>query len=185
MKIFINNGHDAKRTIGGIPVDAGATNKTHNAYECDIVAVIGEYVRSYLYEAGHVVSVKQDDALTELCNEANSNRMDLFVSIHCNACDCNASGTECWYYPGSDKGKELADLINKEISATFPQLPNRGIKEEGVRFGVLRLTNMPSVIVECAFIDCESDYYLLVNNAREFGEAIANGIIKYCIGKGR
>lgn len=184
MHIYINPGHDNKRPNGVLPVDSGATNVLHGVFECDVVAKIGERVRDLLYRSGYIVTLKQDDHLTDICIEANNHRADLFVSIHCNACDCNAHGTECWYYTGSTNGRQLASEINHSIVKSFPQLTDRGIKEDNVKYGVLNLTNMPAVIVETAFIDNESDYKLLAEYGDLFAEAIAKGITNYCIAKG-
>ena len=45
--------------------------------------------------------------------------------------------------------------------------------------GVLRLTDMPAILVETAFISNEQDAKLLKNNQSEFAKAIAEGIFEF------
>lgn len=48
--------------------------------------------------------------------ESNFWRSDLFVSIHCNAANGYARGTETFYF-GSYEGKRLAECIQNQIVA--------------------------------------------------------------------
>lgn len=80
---------------------------------------------------------------------------DLFISIHANALDGSGSayGTECYTYLNStSENKRLAVDIASSISSKLGTY-NRGHKEAD--FAVLRLTSMPAVLVETAFIDTQ------------------------------
>lgn len=184
LKVFLNPGHDSKRTACGCAVDCGAENKEHELYECDYVRILSDSIRQVLYENGYQVQVMQDDCLSGVCNEANLARSDVFVSIHCNACVTHRGrGTEVWCYHESRKGHMLAENILKGImDMSIEGLWNRGVKtDDGSHYGVLIKTNMPAVIVECAFIDNEDDYNILIDNIDEFAKGIANGIMQYLI----
>ena len=67
--------------------------------------------------------------------------------------------------------------MNNKIVKHF-DLKNRGIKVR-TDLGVLRITNMPAILVETAFIDNQSDAKLLKHNINEFAQAIYDGITEY------
>jgi len=54
----------------------------------------------------------------------------------------------------SDEGIHLATNIQSMLNVITP-LKDRGVKEE--EFAVLRLTDMPVVLVECGFLSSEED----------------------------
>lgn len=105
---------------------------------------------------------------------SNSNKCDLFISIHCNT--GGGSGTETFVYKNGGEAQKLADFVQNEIVASLNTI-SRGLKERNI--GVLRLTNCPAILVETAFIDDESDSILLVTKQDEFAKAIYSGILKY------
>jgi len=116
--------------------------------------------------------------LAERAAIANRLGADIFVSIHVNADpdddtpgDPVAKGEEIWIYEGSVTGRKLAEHIQKYVN-TFASV-NRGIKETS-SLAVLRLTQMPAVLVEVGFID---DPEFIING--QIAAAIALGIKEY------
>lgn len=94
-------------------------------------------------------------SLEERCQKANNSRVDLFISLHCNADadsdmkgDPVAKGEEIWYY--SEKGRQIAGIFADEVDKFF-KWHFRGIKKAG--FYVLKHTNMPAILIEMGFID--------------------------------
>jgi len=66
-------------------------------------------------------------------------------------------GCETLYYPGSKKGKEIANIVQRELSRVFE--PDRGVKEGWYQMNpekgpdiFLKKTKCPSVIIEPEFI---------------------------------
>ena len=86
----------------------------------------------------------QHDGLQGICDAANDFNADLFVSIHCNAFDGKAQGTETYHFYGSSSGKRLAEAIHNQLLDSLPLL-DRKIKEAG--FTVLANTDMPDTLV--------------------------------------
>ena len=121
------------------------------------------------------VGVNAKDSINERTRIANNTRCDYFVSIHCNA--GGGTGTETLIYGTGGKAEPLAKCVNNKIVEHFG-FKNRGIK---VRpdLGVLRLTDMPAILVETAFIDHKKDAELLKNYANEFAECIYKGICEF------
>ncbi len=84
---------------------------------------------------------------------------DFIVSLHCNAFNGKASGTEVLYYHRSEKGKKMAEILLRHL-VEYLKLPNRGIKPKTAedRGGyLLRYTKAPCVIAEPFFIDNDDD----------------------------
>ena len=175
MKVFLNPGH----APNGNP-DPGACGC--GLRECDIAKSIADLVESYLTAAGvEIVGNLQIDGLYDIVSASNRTDADVFISIHCNACNGNANGTEVWHYYGSGEGEKLADCIQNQIVDALGTV-DRGVKgaKPGVHgLYVLNNTDAIAVLVELAFIDNESDAALLRERQDEFARAIARGVTDY------
>ncbi len=94
-----------------------------------------------------------------LPDDINTLDPDFIVSLHCNAFNGRASGTEVLYYHKSEDGKKMAEILLNHLVEHL-KLPNRGIKPKTAedRGGpLLRYTKAPCVIAEPFFIDNDSD----------------------------
>jgi N-acetylmuramoyl-L-alanine amidase len=95
----------------------------------------------------------------ELPGDINSLNPDFIISLHCNAFDNIASGTEVLYCHCSEKGKNLAVILLNHLVKHL-DLRNRGIvprKEGELGYNILCKTNAPCVIAEPFFISNDSD----------------------------
>ena len=167
MKVFLNPGHG--------DTDPGATG--FGLKEADIAAEISVLVEGKLQAAGIETRSLQTDNLAYVPIAANEWEADLFVSIHCNAFNGAANGTEVLIYRIGTQGAELGQSIQNSIVNQLGTA-DRGLKERP-GLCVLRRTDMPAILVETAFIDEEHDNSLLANNQMEFAQAIADGICQY------
>ena len=171
MKVFLNPGH----APDGNP-DPGACGC--GLRECDVAKSVADLVEHYLVGAGvEVVGNMQDDSLGSITNAANASDADLFISIHCNAFNGEAHGTEVEIFPGSNNSYSLGNCIQNQIVDALGTT-DRGLKERPGLY-VLKATDMPAVLVELAFIDNEDDAELLRNNQDDFARAIARGVTDY------
>lgn len=106
----------------------------------------------------------------------------LYVSVHANADNSKtwseAKGCEVLYYPGSSEGERFARAIAKEISTAL-NVPNRGIKPRK-DLAITRLTTMPAVITEAAFMTNFDEAKKLMDEDLRIKEAFAiySGICK-------
>ena len=148
MKIVVNGGHEPN-------VDSGAVGS--RSTEADITQKLMLLVSAYLEKAGCEVMAVQTADLAEICNVTNRWGADILVSIHCNAFNQKAKGTETFAYYGSREGDSLAHHIQSQI-VTSLATTNRGVKEAG--FYVLKHTKCTAVLVETAFIDNKGDEQL-------------------------
>lgn len=178
-RVFINPGH-----MPGL--DPGAVNRNLGYQEAEIVLDIGAAVAHYLGEAGCIARVMQshnlwgeEPAYPCVIDTANKWKADIFVSLHCNSSGRanTASGTECWAFAPGTQADTLARCVQAQIVSSL------GTYDRGVRYNpdyaVLKLTNMPAVIVEMGFINNDSEAQLMFSRKDEFARAIARGITDY------
>ncbi len=171
MKVFLNPGH----APNGNP-DPGACGC--GLRECDVAKSVADLVEHYLVAAGvEVVGNMQDDDLYAITSAANASGADIFISIHCNAFNGSACGTEVEVHPGSRAGKSLGTCIQRQIVDSLGTV-DRGLKNRADLW-VLKSTDMPAVLVELAFIDNEDDATLLGERQDDFARAIARGVTDY------
>lgn len=116
-------------------------------------------------------------------NERSMNG-DIAIEIHFNAArDSNNNpigrGCETLYYPGSEKGKHIAQLCQDALALVFP--PSRGVKEGWYRMDpsrgadfFLAKTKCPSIIIEPEFVHHND---LIVEN-RELAIALLEDTLK-------
>ena len=167
MKVYVNAGHDRQ-------LDSGAVNPRLDLRECDAAYELACLVMSYLEDNGIAVHFGQNDDLYAVCDEANWEDCDLFISLHFNAFNGRASGTET-LISGSTGSLMLGHCIQSNVKAVL-NLPNRGLKERPGLF-VLRSTMMPAVLVEVCFIDNDSDWRRYAAHKDAVARAIATGYL--------
>lgn len=95
----------------------------------------------------------------ELPGDINLLNPKFVVSLHCNAYDGSASGTEVLYYHRSETGKRIAQVLQRYL-LEFLGLRDRGIRARTTedRGGyLLHYTNAPCIIAEPFFIDNNQD----------------------------
>lgn len=181
MRVFLNPGHDPE-------YDSGAVNQGMGLRECDVARDIGMLVAAYLEKAGCEVRMLQSDNLNgeskcpdrqdaTVCGAANDWPADIFVSLHCNAANAVARGTEICVYRVGGEAERLAGCVLYQI-VNAVGTKNRGLKERP-DLCVLRRTNMQAVLVEMAFIDNDSDARILRDRQDDLARAIARGITDY------
>ena len=93
---------------------------------------------------------------------------------HCNSFNGSAKGTESLVYSLGSQSAAFAERIQTAITTRLKTV-NRGVKERK-DLAVLRLTTMPAVLVETAFIDSSDDAMLLRDRQDDFARAIFEGI---------
>lgn len=166
MKYGIDIGHNC-------PPDIGARGIRQ---EDNLTMEVGTRVISKLKSLGHqVIDCKPrrassvGNSLEQRCNIANSNRVDIYVSIHFNSFNRQANGTEV--FAVSDTGRRIAQpVLNNIVKLGYV---NRGVKD-GSHLYVLRYTNVPAILVECCFCDSQQDMNRY--NADNLADAIVRGL---------
>lgn len=168
MRIGIDYGH----TLKGY--DTGAIGNGFK--EQDITREVGKIVTSKLRRLGHtVIECSLDyansvgESLSYRVNKANSNNVDLFISIHVNA--GGGQGTEIYTY-NKDVFTEAQETLKNITALGFN---NRGIKD-GSNLYVIRNTKAKAMLIELFFIDSvDVELYKKLGSER-LASAIVEGI---------
>lgn len=116
------------------------------------------------------------DDLQARVNKANQAGADVFVSIHNNA--GGGTGTETYCSRGNPLEQQLATYIQDAVVKEVGTYDRGAFLKD---FYVIRWTNMPAVLVECAFYDNASDAALLKSDwwRGRFATGIAKGVRRF------
>ena len=165
MKVYWDAGH------GGS--DPGAVKYVT---ERDANIKVVNYGAAYMEET-YQCEVYKDitaDSINTICKRANKWGADLFLSVHFNA--GGGDGYEALVY--NSKKKALGKIFEKYVKAIGQN--SRGVKYRP-DLGVLRLTKMPAILNECAFVDNKKDIKDWDENAelKKMGIALAKAAADY------
>lgn len=168
--------------IGHKTTSQGARNVATGLTEFMYNEGLAKRVVPLMRAAGHEVeTVYRDVPYRDLPAKINDLQPDCVVSLHCNAFNKTASGSEVLYYKSSRNGRGLADSLRAAVVGVLG-LPDRGVKPRGTedRGGVLlRYTSAPCVILEPLFIDNDKDLERGVDKYDELAQAITDGVCKW------
>lgn len=158
--IVVDAGHGGGDP-GKVSVD-GSLEKTLNLE-------ISIKLKHKLEEKGYKVFITRDEDISLADDNARNkktsdmkNRMDFInscnadymISIHQNSyTDASVKGAQVFYYSKSEKGRELAEHIQKNIKQKVDKENKRNIKA-GDDYYILKKSICPAVIVECGFLSC-------------------------------
>ncbi len=166
MKVFIDPGHGhSNRNDGRYDPGAEGFGQT----EAAIVMEYANTLRDLALKAGHeVVRSRVDDKdpapLSQRVSTAKRYKCDVFVSLHCNAYNGKAHGTEVIYR--GDHNHLMAVNLSLYVSQALGTF-NRGAKNESASpHGRLAVMAFPKTwLIELAFIDNAADNVKLQDDA--------------------
>lgn len=197
--ICIDAGHGGK--------DPG--HKAGSRVEKTYTLAVARELRTRLIDAGYtVVLTRRDDSFVDHPDRtavASRNRADLFISLHFNASpdgSADANGLEVYAmtpegarstnfsrdvgslkaWAGNESDAEnllLATAIQRSLLARLPGSADRGVRR--ARFLVLRLAEMPAILVEGGFMTNPSDARWIYSDTgrRRLAQAIVDGVAAY------
>lgn len=163
--------------------DFGAV--ANGVYEKNLNLAISNATSDILRRMGYeVINNRTTDVernITRDAEMANREGADALVEIHMNSNEGTpGTGTEVFYQVrDTGKGRELADAIlaNMEALGFYNRGAKVNVNAAGQdTFGILRLTNMPAVLLETAFINNPLDLQRL--NVLEVADAVAEAVAK-------
>lgn len=154
--------------------------------EKDINLQIAKRLKAYLESSDVEVVMTRDDD-TGLYNASDSNKKmadmrkrceiineaapDLVISIHQNSYHQEAiSGGQVFYYKSSEKGKQLAEIIQKRFDYVLGE-DNRRAAKANDNYYLLLHVKQPIVIVECGFLSNWNEAAKL--NSEEYQDKLA------------
>jgi len=200
-RIVIDPGHGGK--------DHGTTNKAQGIMEKQMALDVSKRLKSILEKQGYQVSLTRSHdqfiSLKERPKIANTQKADLFVSVHFNSVAKSASavkGVETYaltlqnqpstsshkkqhsdneLFPGNrnDPSNSLLAYNVQRNLRTSLGASDRGVKR--ARFAVLKTLDCPGVLVEAGFISNPEECKNIGSSAyrQKIAEAIGKGIMAY------
>lgn len=178
--VLIDPGH------GGFDPGMVGVQTSQEVLEKDINLEIALRLQSLLEQGGSTVLLtrNQDMALARTKSRdmdarrllANTSHSDIMISIHQNSYPSeNVTGTQVFFYEGSEQSKKLAELIQAEVKTFLGQTNNREARSS-TSYYILRQTNIPAVIVECGFLSSPHETRMLTDD--EYQERMAWAIYR-------
>ena len=169
MKIGLDIGHNCYPDVGAQGI--GDEDKMN--------AQIGNILSKKLIDKGIAIILCKpktansvSSSLRKRTNVANQNKCDYFISIHHNAFNGEAHGSEV--YAISPIGRKLAqNILTQIVELGFR---NRGVKA-GSHLYVVAATKMPAILIEGCFVDSEKD--MAIWDAEKMASAIFTGICNF------
>lgn len=141
--------------------------------------IIADFIVPRLQAHGLTVFRNQPSmTLAQVIADSNRKRADIHVAVHSNAASSpRAEGTEVWYFPGSVRGKKLADAMYRRVAPLSPGR-DRGIKGSS-SLAELQKTRAPAVIVELGFHTNPQEAKWIMEEPKTIAEALVRGVIDY------
>ncbi len=174
MKIFIDPGHG-----GDNPGAIAASGLEEATVNLDVSLRLGDILTSRGYEVNYSRTTNVNVSLAQRARLANLWGADYFVSIHCNsAVNTSYNGTESFYYRNGTVAQRFAETVNTALVRQI-ELVDLGVKARNL--AVLRLTSMPAILVELAFLSNPREARLLGTESfrQNCAIGISNGIIEF------
>jgi len=174
MKIFIDPGHG-----GDNPGAIAASGLEEATVNLDVSLRLGDILTSRGYEVNYSRTTNVNVSLAQRARLANLWGADYFVSIHCNsAVNTTYNGTESFYYRVGTVAQRFAETVNTALVRQI-ELVDLGVKARNL--AVLRLTSMPAILVELAFLSNPREARLLATESfrQNCAVGISNGIIEF------
>ena len=151
--------------------------------EEEIMNLIADAMEPYLIASGiDFIRNSPEMTLGEAIAQSNNSDVDFHLAIHSNASPERIAGQMqgpvIYYFAGSERGEEMADIIEDEFEEIYPDedkvqtMPTITLRE-------LRRTNAPSVLVEVAYHDNLDDADWIKNNIQPIARALSRSLAEY------
>lgn len=130
-------------------------------------------------------SGKTDVSLKDRVTKANNFGADIYISIHHNAGINGGSGGGVMAYVSFNASKTAKDwqkALYDEIVAKTGLKGNRATPCASASLYECRETTMPSVLLECGFMDSKTDVPIILTDA--FADKVATAIVEVIVARG-
>lgn len=168
MKFNVHAGHNFHCPGAGGQFSETAEDRKVKDKVIELLRAQGHTVYDCTDEDGATSSAN----LRAIVQKCNRHMVDLDVSIHFNAFNGSAHGTEVLVYSDTSSARAAAVRICSKIAALG--FTNRGIKYRPGLY-VLRHTDSPALLIECCFCDSKTD--AKIYDREKMARAIVEGIL--------
>lgn len=144
---------------------------------------LADRMTPYLEQSG--ISVTRNDpsgSAAQSIRQSNAGSYDFHLALHSNASpEATAGqnrGIDAYYFPTSDRGKHMADILTSRLQSIYP-LPERISTVPTTTLGEVRRTKAPSVLIELGYHDNPEDEAWLLENLDGIAKVLAEGVAEY------
>ena len=189
MKILLENGHGG--IINGVYQTAGkrspkwkdGTQLFEGEFNRKVVEGLEELCIKHGVNHHVLVPELQDVPLSERVKRVNKIHKAepcLLISVHANA--GGGTGFEVFTSVGKTKSdgyaQTMIDVLEDELPLKLRKDTSDGDEDKEAHFYILKNTNCPAMLIECAFMDTyEPDCKLMIDKPEIFIDAIFKGIM--------
>ena len=175
MIICIDAGH------GGSDPGATLVSRKESNDVLKMALAVGKILTTQGVKVVYTRTIDKDITINERCNISNKNNADYFLSIHRNSSYTEAKGYEIWVHSKASRSTQskAKKILNNIVSVDTRKGVNRGVKKGAVSytdFGINRLSNAPSALLELGFISNPDDNGVFDKYFDKLAEAIAKGL---------
>ena len=130
----------------------------------------------------NVVRNDPNGSAAQSIRDSNAGNYDFHLALHSNASPeylaGQQRGVDAYYYPGSEPGLRMADLIVDNLKPLYP-LPDLVRALPTTAIGEVRRTNAPGVLVELGYHDNAEDEAWLTGNLDAIARALTVAVTGY------
>lgn len=179
--IALDDGHGIDTPGKRTPSFPDGSVMKENEFNRRVVALFDIELKRCGFRTLLVAPTDEDTPLKTRVQRANDAQADFYLSVHANASGStwsNAEGIET-YAGTSDASKRAAHILHRYL-IQGTNLKNRGVKD-GSWLYIAKHTNMPTVLVECGFMNNRREAELLLSDAyrKECAVELAKGLCEY------
>ena len=144
---------------------------------------LADAMEPYLSAAGiRVVRNTPDMSAVSSIRASNAGNYDLHLALHSNAAPEGSygqvRGVLVFYYPGSVKGREAAQLMADNLKTVYP-LPDKVRTESTTSIGEVRRVRAPAVLLELGYHDNPDDASWVKQNLDAIARSIVLALTEY------
>ena len=178
-RVMLDPGH------GGSDPGASGPSKPH---EAELALRCAKSIESWLKSQGCQIkktrSSNVDVSLSARRSASVSYDPYIFCSIHLNAFNGSAHGTETWYYWSGGNSRNLANKVQTTLVQQLGRT-NRGVKQNGWTV-ITGSANVPAILTEALFVDNRTEWNMINQTGKSGFKAWVNGHLYgfYDFGKG-
>lgn len=145
--------------------------------------LLADRMQPYLSASGITVTRNDENgSAAQSIRDSNAGRNDFHLALHSNASPAGSMGkfrgVDVYYYPTSEAGLRMANLIVENIKPIYP-LPERVRALPTTAIGEVRRTNAPSVLAELGYHDNAEDEAWLTGNLDAVAQALSRSVAEY------
>ncbi len=145
--------------------------------------LIADYMEPYLTASGITFTRNNPQgSVGDSVRQSNAGDYALHLALHSNASGTanygRQTGSDIYYYPTSINGKRAADIFVANLKKIYPN-PEKVRAVASTQLYELNNTRAPSILVELAYHDNESDAEWIKNNLQTIAENLSQSVADY------